>query len=186
MKRSEINAAVEEARAAFGKHGWALPPKPRWDVTDFGLNDFNRYGLVALNLAEQPEYCEKLMYSRKGQETPAHYHASKKEDIICRYGCLAIEIMEDTPAVRLQVNGEWRDISTGEELLLSAGERITLTPGVRHRFWAAGSYAVIGEVSTANDDTHDNFFDDPSVGRFCPVTEDEPPRVRLIRDGDSA
>lgn len=182
MKRSEINAALAEAQAAFERHGWTLPPNPRWDVTDFGLGDFERFGLVALNLAEQPEYCEKLMYSRHRQETPAHCHAAKKEDIISRSGCLAIQILTDGKPVRLQINGEWRNVGDEETIRLESGERITLLPGVRHRFWADGPYVVIGEVSTANDDTNDNFFDDPAVGRFCPVEEDEPARVRLVSD----
>ena len=184
MKRSEINAALTEAQTAFERNGWALPPNPRWDVTDFGLGDFQRFGLVALNLAEQPEYCEKLMYSRHRQETPAHSHASKKEDIISRAGCLAIQILTDGKPVRLQINGDERNIEAGETIRLQSGERITLLPGVRHRFWADSPYTVIGEVSTANDDANDNFFDDPAVGRFCPVEEDEPARVRLVSDAE--
>ena len=82
MKRSEINSVIREAAAAFVRHGWTLPPHPRWDITDFGLDDFGRVGLVLVNLAEQPEYCEKLMYARRRQTTPRHHHASKKEDII--------------------------------------------------------------------------------------------------------
>ena len=78
MKRSEINAAVAEAKTAFERHGWTLPPHPRWDVTDFGLGDFGRSGLILGNLAEQPEYCEKLMYVKRNQVTPRHFHAAKK------------------------------------------------------------------------------------------------------------
>ncbi|MFM8655859.1 MAG: D-lyxose/D-mannose family sugar isomerase, partial [Chthoniobacterales bacterium] len=66
MKRSQINGIYREAVACFERHGWALPPEPRWDITDFGLDDFDRYGLVLINLAEEPEYCEKLMYARVG------------------------------------------------------------------------------------------------------------------------
>ena len=182
MKRSEINAVIEEAKEAFVRHCWILPPNPVWDVTDFGLGDFNRSGLTLVNLAEQPEYCEKLMYVRKGQVTPTHYHAVKKEDIICRWGVLAIELSSDEETLRLQVNGEERDIPTGEPIFLSAGERITMTKGIRHAFWADTEYAVLGEVSTANDDENDNFFDHPDVGRFSEIIEDEPALVKLVSD----
>lgn len=57
MKRSEINAIYNEAKNCFLSNGWAMPPNPRWDITDFGLGDFNHYGLVLINLAEEPEYC---------------------------------------------------------------------------------------------------------------------------------
>ena len=126
MKRSEINAAVREATRAFRRHHWALPPNPRWDVTDFGLGDFARFGLTLVSLAEQPEYCEKVMYVRHGQVTPEHCHRAKKEDIICRWGRLAMQIHGEGPA-RLLVNGVDRDVATDPPLVLDAGERITGT-----------------------------------------------------------
>ena len=92
MKRSEINTAYHAASACFAQHHWVLPPAPRWDVTDFGLGDFDRFGLTLVNLATEPEYCEKLMYARRNQTTPAHTHAKKKEDIICRAGELTLEL----------------------------------------------------------------------------------------------
>ena len=90
MKRSQINEIYLEAAACFARHGWALPPEPRWDITDFGLGNFEQFGLVLINLAEEFEYCEKLMYARAGQTTPLHTHARKKEDIICRHGSLVL------------------------------------------------------------------------------------------------
>ena len=34
----------------FKQKGWYLPPNPKWDVTDFGLGDFENYGLVLVNI----------------------------------------------------------------------------------------------------------------------------------------
>ena len=180
VRRTEINSVVVEARKAFERHGWTLPPNPRWDVTDFGLGDFSRDGLTLVNLAEQPEYCEKLMYVRHNQVTPRHYHAQKKEDIICRWGRLAIEL--PAAPVSLQVNGEWRDIPAGQPLILASGERVTLTRNVLHAFWAVSDYAIVGEVSTANDDACDNYFENKQVGRFSLIEEDESALVRLVSD----
>jgi D-lyxose ketol-isomerase len=182
MKRSEINAAMRRATAAFKKHGWALPPKPRWDVTDFGLGHFKKSGLTIVNLAEEKEYCEKLMFVGHNQVTPNHYHASKKEDIICRYGQLAIQLFGKKPAVRVQVNNEMKTVSTRRLLVLKSGERITLTQGLAHAFWAASPYAIVGEVSTAKDDTCDNYFADKEVGRFSKIIEDERPLAKLVSD----
>ncbi len=189
MKRSEINAAYREAKAAFEAAGWALPPKPRWDVTDLGLGRFAETGLVLVNLAEEPEYCEKLMYSRRKQVTPLHTHKKKKEDIICRRGRLAVELWaghpKETPKgapVSLKKTGETVVVKSGDTLTLEAGERVTLVPGVYHAFWAESDGCVIGEVSTANDDLHDNFFVDPDIGRFPEVVEDEPAQVRLVSE----
>jgi D-lyxose ketol-isomerase len=122
------------------------------------------------------------MYVRHNQVTPRHYHSSKKEDIICRWGRLAIELPSPKPAVRLQVNGEECDIPTSQPLILAAGERITLTQGVLHAFWADSEYSVVGEVSTANDDRNDNHFEDARIGRFSAIDEDEPALVKLVSD----
>ena len=190
MKRSEINKVYLEAKACFEQNGWALPPKPRWDITDFGLGEFDRFGLVLINLAEEPEYCEKLMYARKGQTTPSHTHAQKKEDIICRRGELALELWQGHPektgkgaSFEVQVNGVMREHASGEVLQISAGERITLTPGIYHAFWPVTEGCIIGEVSTANDDANDNFFLDANIGRFPGIEEDEAAAITLISEG---
>lgn len=181
MKRSEINKVIREAEGNFKKHGWILPPNPRWDVTDFGLDDFERYGLVLVNLAEQLEYCEKVMYIKKNQITPTHFHKSKKEDIICRWGRLAIKL-SGNDSYELEVNGEAVVISPDEPLILTSGERITLTQNVPHMFWAESDYVIAGEVSTANDDANDNFFADDKIGRFSDIEEDEEAIVKLVSE----
>ena len=187
MKRSTINDLVRSASKCFEGHGWALPPRPRWDVTDFGLGDSERFGLVLINLAEEPEYCEKLMYARKGMTTPAHTHRKKKEDIICRAGQLDVllwasaELRRGEP-LSLKVSGVMTSVRSGEALHLNPGERVTLVPGVYHEFFPSSDECIIGEVSTANDDLHDNFFVNPDIGRFPGVEEDEAPLVKLLSD----
>jgi D-lyxose ketol-isomerase len=188
MRRSEINAAIRLAQEAFTKAGWVLPPKPRWDVTDFGLGHFTEKGLVLVNLAEEREYCEKIMFALRGQKTPVHCHARKKEDIICRCGVLRIQLWSEQPGatsagpVLAKINGEERGLSSGVIVDLTSGERITLRPGVFHEFWPLSESCVIGEVSTANDDASDNVFADPEIGRFPTIEEDEPALVRLVSE----
>lgn len=185
MRRSEVNALVADASACFHRNGWALPPNPKWDVTDFGLGDATRNGLVLVNLAEEPEYCEKLMYAKAGMWTPMHTHLRKKEDIICRWGRLRLHLISKDGSgchVTVPVNGEARTLSPGDPLDLTAGERVTLVPGVWHAFVPLSEECILGEVSTANDDANDNLFDDPNVGRFPGIEEDEPAAVRLVSD----
>ena len=189
MKRSEIQAAIRRASTAFQKSGWSLPPNPRWDVTDLGLGRFEQIGLVLINLAEEPEYCEKLMFSMHNQVTPMHAHRIKKEDIICRSGSLELELWRDHPhrcnrgdPVVLKRNGMAFTARSGQPFTISAGERVTIVPGVYHAFWGRDGDCVVGEVSTANDDANDNFFVDPAIGRFPKIEEDEPATVRLISE----
>jgi D-lyxose ketol-isomerase len=188
MKRSHINQLIRQASACFAAHGWTLPPNPMWDVTDFGLGDPRKFGLLLVNLAEEPEYCEKLMYARRGMTTPAHCHHGKKEDIIARWGSLRVQLWADRPGEEegrpftISVNNEPRSVVSGESILLQSGERVRLVPGVFHQFYPESEEAIIGEVSTANDDVHDNDFVNPDVGRYPGVEEDEPALVRLISD----
>ncbi|HVU25620.1 MAG TPA: D-lyxose/D-mannose family sugar isomerase, partial [Opitutus sp.] len=86
------------------------------------------------------------------------------------------------PVVRVPVNGEPVSVAAGEPLALAAGSRVTLAPGVWHEFSPASDECVIGEVSTANDDVHDNFFVDARVGRFPGIEEDEPAQVKLLSE----
>ena len=187
MKRSEINGLVSAAQRCFETHGWALPPGARWDVTDFGLGDVRQHGLVLVNLAEEPEYCEKLMYARRGMVTPAHAHRVKKEDIIARTGTLRVQLWADatlggTGEVAVKINGEARTLPSGASVDLPSGHRITLVPGVYHAFEPMTDECVVGEVSTANDDLNDNFFVQLEIGRYATIDEDEPPLVRLLSD----
>ncbi|MES2426409.1 MAG: D-lyxose/D-mannose family sugar isomerase [Bacteroidota bacterium] len=189
MKRSEINNAILRSGLFFINNGWAMPPKPKWDVTDFGLGDFSKFGLILINLAEEVEYCEKLMYAAKGQTTPSHTHKKKKEDIICRTGELVVQLWKTNPVLgedeetfEMKVNGVFKTITSGDRLNLKAGERITIEPGIWHEFYPASDECIIGEVSTANDDLNDNFFSNPNIGRYAEIDEDESPFVKLLSD----
>jgi D-lyxose ketol-isomerase len=193
MQRSEINAAYRAALACFQRHFWHLPPAPHWDITDFGLGDFWQHGLVLVNLATEPEYCEKLMYAREGQITPCHMHVRKKEDLICRVGEIELCVWPERPGhgevadqiFSVVVNGHPQSLEAGGPLVLAAGSRVTLEPGLWHEFQPLTEECILGEVSTANDDLQDNFFVDPRVGRFAVIEEDEPAQVRLVGEGVS-
>lgn len=185
MKRSEINSALAKAMRCFAANQFALPPKPGWDATDFGLNDFHRYGAVLVNLALENEYSEKVIYMTHRQAIPSHCHRKKKEDIICRAGVFSLQVWFGMPGQwdatgKIQVNNAMQAVPSGHIFHLTAGERITLPPPVYHEFWALSDEAIIGEVSTQNDDVGDNFFVNPKVGRFPKIVEDEPPLVRLV------
>ncbi|MGH2644838.1 MAG: D-lyxose/D-mannose family sugar isomerase, partial [Chitinophagaceae bacterium] len=116
LKRSDINKSIELAlklSETFGIHlpffaywtpkQWALAGKEfdeirncmlGWDVTDFGSKDFKNTGRILFTLrngklnngAYPKEYAEKLLIDPEHQRAPAHFHRSKREDIICRRG----------------------------------------------------------------------------------------------------
>lgn len=170
-----------------------------WDITDFGSGDFHRVGLLLFTLrngnVHDPQnkkpYAEKVMIVEEGQVTPWHYHRSKIEDIIVRGGGeLVIRVAPSTPEGRLgeepvtvSTDGVRRTIPAQGEIVLGPGESITLEQGVYHTFWAAPGKGkvLVGEVSSINDDTTDNFFLEP-VGRFPEIEEDEEPLYLLCTE----
>jgi len=189
MNRSTVNQAVLNAEKMFINNGWYTPPEPKWDITDFGLGDFNNVGLVLINLAEEKEYCEKLMYARKDMTTPCHAHKMKKEDIIVRNGKFAIQVWKGESRCdqtgewfQIKINGSFGKVFYGDILRLISGERVRLVPGIYHEFYQPSDECIIGEVSTANDDTPDNYFFNKDIGRFLEINEDKPPVVKLMND----
>ena len=82
----------------------------------------------------------------------------------------------------LAVNHEPLQVHSGQMLELEAGSRVTLVPGIYHEFYPLSDECIIGEVSTANDDVHDNYFANEDVGRYPGVQEDEPAIVQLVSD----
>lgn len=221
MKRSTINRLIREAEIFLAEHRFRLPPFAEWspsdweqkkigcsllfeqqlgwDITDFGLGDFAKKGLllftvrngVATRQGEQgaKPYAEKVMVVQPGQVTPTHSHWKKMEDIINRGGGeLVLRLWNgkgdhekaDTE-VRVECDGTIRTLPAGGELVLRPGESVTLPPTLWHEFWGRGGTTLVGEVSRVNDDHTDNNFFEP-VGRFPEIEEDEDPYHLLVGD----
>ncbi len=162
-----------------------------WDVTDFGTGDFGNIGGVLYTLRngiqDDPTagvpYCEKLIVMHEGQRLPRHYHVSKTEDIINRAGgTLQVFLWNADPVTGRETDSDvtvWMDgirrvFKAGEEILVTPGNSVTLTPYLAHVFGPKlGTGDVIcGEVSKVNDDRTDNYFTEPTA-RFPEVEEDE-------------
>jgi D-lyxose ketol-isomerase len=222
MKRSTINAAIDEALVLLRRHCFELPPFSRWtpaewrtkgpeirgvldrrlgwDVTEFGLDRFDEFGLVLFTLRNGSLddlrrgagmlYAEKALIVGVEQKTPMHFHWSKTEDIINRGGgSLAVRLYRATEEETLDTEGDVTFLSdgvtytqpAGSVFRLATGASITLVPGLYHSFWAEKSPVLAGEVSTVNDDENDNRFLDP-IGRFPDIEEDESARYLLVSE----
>lgn len=221
MKRSEINQLMHEAATFFKQHQFHLPPwayfSPAdwkkmgaeaneirknmlgWDITDFGLGDFYRKGLLLFTIrngnyhdpANLKTYAEKIMIVRENQLTPMHYHNLKMEDIINRgggnlciqlYWATADDQLAQTPGT-ISIDGIQRRFQPGEIVTLKPGESISLPQKLYHSFWGESGHGtvLVGEVSQVNDDNTDNVFYE-KCGRFPEIDEDEPPRYLLCSE----
>jgi D-lyxose ketol-isomerase len=222
MKRSEINALIDDAISMLHRHQITLPPfaywapaewqkkgpecdeirycKLGWDITDFGSGVFDRIGLVVFTVRNGHHqlvpytgkpYAEKVLIVRENQRTPLHHHLRKAEDIICRSGGnLLCQVYNRTSGggladtqVDVSLDGMRHRVAAGHTFVLRPGASITLTPLLYHQFWAeeGTGTAIVGEISSVNDDDTDNAFFD-KVGRFPSVDEDVPATHKLCTE----
>ena len=213
MKRSAVNQAIAWAKDYLQKNNIHLPEYAYWpletwkanvdkldtvrkvmlgwDITDYGLDDFEHIGAVLYTVRNGSiedknvgvPFCEKYIVMRDGQRLTNHYHVAKTEDIINRAGgTLRLYLWKVDPAtgkmtdedVDVYMDGVLHTFKAGEEVLVEPGNSISLTPYIAHIFGPKpGSDLVVGEVSSINDDNTDNRFYAP-LGRFPKIEEDEP------------
>ena len=130
------------------------------------------------------------MIAGEKQVNPMHFHWKKMEDIINRGGGdLCIELWKadeqteekTNKSISLLIDGVKKQLNAGEIVRLKPGESICFEPYVYHAFWAEGGPALIGEVSTVNDDSNDNRFFE-ALGRYPEIIEDEPARFCLCNE----
>jgi D-lyxose ketol-isomerase len=227
MKRSEINKALRELEAMAAEYRFALPPfchlTPQdwvsighdhdeirdnmlgWDITDYGLGDFDRVGFSLItirngNLKRRDQYrktyAEKLLCLKEKQYAPNHFHWSKMEDIINRGGgnllirvhnSLPDESVDRVSDVKLHLDGVVKVVPAGAQITLKPGESISIQPYLYHDFNVEvdSGPVLLGEVSMCNDDVHDNRFLEP-LGRFSTIEEDEAPYRLLCNEYPAA
>jgi len=218
MKRSQINAVIRDTIEFAGRLGFQLPPFTRWtpadwaergheydeirdnmlgwDITDYGLGDFDRIGLALVTIRngnqQNPRYdkpyAEKLLVLKERQLAPMHFHWYKMEDIINRGGGnLMLDLYNATQDggladtdVLVSSDGRNYTVPAGTTIRLTPGESVTLRKGTYHNIYVEDGFGpvLIGEVSLCNDDNTDNRFLEP-IGRFPAIEEDEPP-FRLL------
>lgn len=215
MKRSLINQSIRRMEAMINRVGFHLPPFCHytpldwrdmgsdhdeirlaglgWDITDYGLGDFQQVGLALITLrngypGHPKTYAEKLLFLQEGQTAPMHFHYHKMEDIINRGGgnvLITIYPRSDddqlgTGDVTISCDGVTKTVAAGSTIWLGPGESISLPRFLYHDFRVepGSGDVLLGEVSMVNDDARDNHFLEP-IGRFPAIEEDEPP-YRLL------
>lgn len=157
MKRSEVNAIIDEVKHFFREQKFMLPEwaywspqewkgayktcfeiidnKLGWDITDFGSGDFFRKGLALFTIRngswkkKDKLYCEKIMVAGEEQVTPMHFHWNKTEDIINRGGGnLVMELYQSGSDDNLTNELVTASID-GVIVTTRAGEQLILKPG---------------------------------------------------------
>lgn len=225
LNRARVEASIAIAKTVLRHFQISLPPFAQWttsdwdragteynevrdcmlgwDVTDFGSKNFEHIGRTLFTLrngnlhdSRYPKsYAEKLILDPEGQRAPAHFHRTKREDIINRGGgniCVQLTCVsdDDQPAsgrLVVAIDGCTRTIPSGETVRLRPGESLCIPPRTIHQFWGEEGtglridgvgYTVSSEVSSVCDDFKDNFFFG-DLTRFPRIVEDRP-RVHYL------
>ncbi len=170
-----------------------------WDVTDFGSGQFPQIGRTLFTLRNgrlgdpryPKSYAEKFILDPEGQRAPAHFHRSKREDIINRGGGnILVQLTRTTPEndwseepFSVQVDGETVSLRPRGIVRLRPGQSVAIPPRTIHQFWGeeGTGWTVSGEVSSVCDDHADNFFF-ADLTRFPAIVEDEPRAFYLCHE----
>ena len=229
LKRSVINESIDIAKQVIEHFNVKLPvffnwsPKQweqagdeyneirdcmlGWDVTDFNSNDFHNIGRVLFTLRNgrkgkygyPKEYAEKLLIDPEIQRAPAHFHLSKREDLICRAGGnILVQVTKADEAGQpsaeqftIQVDGRTVKMEPGSIIRLKPGMSVCIPPRTIHQFWGEEGtghkidgvgYTISNEISSVCDDWRDNVFLVDYAQRFPEIEEDEARRYYLCHE----
>lgn len=229
LKRSKINNCIDTALEICNHFNYKLPPFAYWkveewskkegdfreirdcmlgwDVTDFGSKDFDTIGRVLFTLRNgkagsktyPKEYAEKLLIDPDNQRAPAHFHRTKREDIICRAGGnILVQLCQATPegkpsnkSLIVFMDGKKVRLNPGEIVRLVPGTSLTINPYTIHQFWGEEgtgylyngvTYTISSEISSVCDDLNDNVFLVENATRFPTIQEDQPKKYYLCHE----
>jgi mannose-6-phosphate isomerase-like protein (cupin superfamily) len=139
--------ALRESKAQLRAWKLVMPPHEPL-VSDFGLADFYKTGLIEYWIANEIEqgYCGKFLFIFDGQTCPLHWHKEKHETFFI-------------------IRGKVQMSFDGAVLDMQPGDCLPVPPGTPHSFTGKGP-ALLLEVSKPCL-IHDNVFENPRIPLGC-------------------
>jgi D-lyxose ketol-isomerase len=175
MKPKKIPRAREKACQLLQKAKIAISAeeKEHLEIVDFGLDDFEHFGLEIVVYENNDRYCAKELILLPRQTCPEHRHPwlsekniGKQETFRCRWGEIYLYVKGDpTPAPKAILSEAHKKYFTAwHEIMLKPGGQYTLPPNTPHWFQAGDKGAVVSEFSSTSTDEND-IFTNPNIKR---------------------
>ena len=141
LQGPQRKAALQAFYRQIDEWGIKMPPVDPL-VLDFGVNDFDRVGLIEFWLANEVTagYCGKYLFVFAGQACPAHSHSVKHETFCATRGRLNVTL-------------------DGKPIVLDEGQTLPVAPGQVHSFHGEDGNALLLELSMPCDPKDNNFVD---------------------------
>jgi len=175
MKLKDVKQAREKAHQLLQKAKIIITPeeKENMEVSDFGLNDFERFGFEIVVYENNDRYCAKELVLLPRQTCPEHRHpkvseknVGKQETFRCRWGEIYLYISgHPTPKPKaLLPEAHKKYFTAWHEILLKPGDQYTLPPNSLHWFQAGDGGAIVSEFSSTSTDEND-IWTNPNISR---------------------
>lgn len=180
LTRKEWSAARERAAAMIRESGIHITTEEagRVEVADFGLGRLDQEGAQILTLVATDRIAAKIIVLVPDQTLPEHWHPrvgadpGKEETIRVVRGVLMLYVPgEDNMAGGSVPEGKEDVYTVRHEVLMRAGDQMTLEPGTKHWFQAGGEGVVAYSFSTVARDVLD-CFTDPTIERVTQIIEE--------------
>jgi D-lyxose ketol-isomerase len=176
MKSADVKAMRRRAIRLLDQAGIVLRPEERAaiEVSDFGLGDVERLGLIVVVYENNDRYCAKEIVLLPRQMCPEHRHPlideknpGKRETFRCRWGTVYLYAAgEPTAEPKAKVPPEYAaHLTVRHEIVLKPGDQYTLPPDSLHWFQAGPRGAVLSEFSSTSVDERD-VWTDPRLRRL--------------------
>lgn len=136
--------AIDKFLKQMDEWGDVVPKAKESYVLDFGLGEFEKYGLIEYWIANEFDlgYCGKYLFVFDGQSCPCHWHIEKHETFYMLRG--SVEMICD-----------------GVITIMNPGDILPMNVGAKHGFKGIGD-ALLLEISKPCF-VDDNYYEDLRV-----------------------
>lgn len=179
LTKKEFVVAQQRAVAMIRESGILVTEEEaeKVEIADFGLGNLEVEGAQILTFVATDRIAVKAIALFPRQTLPEHWHPrvgddpGKEETIRVVWGTAYLYLPgDDTLKAGFIPEGKESCYSVRHELVLSAGDQITLEPGTKHWLQAGDEGAVAYSLSTIARDVLD-LFTDPNIKRVTEVRD---------------